>query len=345
MKSLKEISWKVDEATYRASTAISYSILSTYSRDGFRVIPNLYDHKDGEALRFGSLVDCLMTEPETLKNRFLIADFPNVTDAIVSIVKIAYQMYGELYRTIDGIPSKDLLTIIKGENYYNNYKDETKIKGIIEKGGEYYKLLSLAGTKTVMSNDDYLKAVNCIKALKTNVFTKEYFEENPFNTNVEKLYQCKFLLKFKPRDIRCMFDLLIVDHNAKTIQPCDLKTTGKNEEEFKHSFLEFRYYLQATLYSFILQQTINQDEYFKEFTIKPFKFIVINRDNQTPLIWEFPYSNLDTDFEDKYGNLYKGWKTLLNELDWYLNNETYEYPIEGYLNKGELQLDNLILKK
>ena len=35
-KSIKDISWLVDESTYRGDTAISYSILSRYDRDGFR---------------------------------------------------------------------------------------------------------------------------------------------------------------------------------------------------------------------------------------------------------------------------------------------------------------------
>ena len=43
-KSLKDISWLVDEPTYRADEALSYSTLSTYEREGkFEKLPTLFE--------------------------------------------------------------------------------------------------------------------------------------------------------------------------------------------------------------------------------------------------------------------------------------------------------------
>ena len=39
IKSIKELSWQVDEETYRANPAISYSALATYAREGHRCVP------------------------------------------------------------------------------------------------------------------------------------------------------------------------------------------------------------------------------------------------------------------------------------------------------------------
>lgn len=46
MKSLKEISWDVDEATYRADPALSYSTIARYEREGFNNLDKLFDKLD-----------------------------------------------------------------------------------------------------------------------------------------------------------------------------------------------------------------------------------------------------------------------------------------------------------
>ena len=59
MKQLTDISWNVTEAVYRKDKSISYSMLSTYERDGFDAI---FKHKQTSSLTFGSIVDTIMTD-------------------------------------------------------------------------------------------------------------------------------------------------------------------------------------------------------------------------------------------------------------------------------------------
>lgn len=342
-KSLFDLSWQVDEETYRANPAISYSILSTFARGGHTVIPHLFDKKDSEALRFGGLVDTLRTDPEAVSEKFFIADFPSLTDAITRIVKSAFTLFGETYRSLELIPFNDLFKIIEAESYYPNWKPETRVNDIIKKGTEYYNLLYLSGNKIIMSNEDYQRAKNCVDTLGTHSFTKDLFFINPFDKDIEKHYQFKFILENESNtSVKCMFDLLIVNHADKTIQPCDLKTTGKDESSFEESFLQWRYDLQATLYSYILARTIEKDEYFKDFKILPFRFIVINAYNLTPLVWEFKYNHVKSDWKDNKGNIYKGWRSLLKELLWHLNSNKYEYSVDAYSNEGILPISNLM---
>lgn len=135
-KSILDISWQVDEPTYRAHPAISYSTLSTFAREGHRCIPTLFDKKDSEALRFGGLVDTILTEPERVSEKFFIADFPSVSDTIMRMVKRAFTLYGDKYRGLDKIPFNDLLGVVNSEGYYANWKDETRVKDVITKGSD-----------------------------------------------------------------------------------------------------------------------------------------------------------------------------------------------------------------
>ena len=47
------------------------------------------------------------------------------------------------------------------------------------------------------------------------------------------------------------------------------------------------YFYQAKLYWNLIRQNLDKDEYFKNFELLPYKFIVVNRKTLTPLVWEF----------------------------------------------------------
>ena len=51
--------------------------------------------------------------------------------------------------------------------------------------------------------------------------------------------------------------LIVVDHNNKTIQPIDLKTSGHPEWDFYHSFILWHYDIQARLYWRIIKDNIS----------------------------------------------------------------------------------------
>lgn len=342
MKSIKEIAWNVTEEEYRADPAISYSTLSTFARESQKVIPHLHDKKDAEALRFGSLVDCLMTEPETLEERFFIVDFPSTSDKIETICKKAFDQENPA-RSLELVKESILLEAMQEVGYYPNWKDETRLRDVISKGKEFYGLLFLAGDKTIMSTEDYKRAQACVEALKTNPFTKKIFFVNPFEPEVEKIYQLKFRTEeIAECAVRCMMDFCIVDHAKKTIRPVDLKTTGKDEEKFEDSFIQWLYMLQGTLYTQTLKALISKDEYFRDFTILPYWFIVINRYNQTPMIWEFEDTFWEGDFLDsKTGEVLKGWRRLLQELLWHIREGKYDYSYETYQVNGIRKITRL----
>lgn len=334
-KSIRELSWNVTENEYRADSAISYSQLSSFARESQKVIPHLQDKKDTEALRFGSLVDCLLTEPETLEERFLIVDLPKVSDKVRIICDKAFAATDGA-RSLHSMNKDVLLNILEGEDYYSNWKDNTRLDQIILKGTAYYNLLSLTGDKILMSTSDYKRAVSCVTALKESPFTKDVFLINPFDGNIEKFYQLKFRVDdLAEAPVRCMMDFCIVNHTDKTIRPIDVKTTGKDEEKFEDSFIQWLYMLQGTLYTQTLEHLIRKDEYFKHFTILPYWFTVINKFNQTPMIWEFDDALHSGSFiDEKTGEYFKGWRQLLHEFLWHRENQKYDYSYETYQSNG-----------
>lgn len=288
MKELKDISWNVTEEEYRADPALSYSTLAKYERGGFNSIPTLFDKVESPSLTLGSAVDSLITGgEEEFESRFIVADFPSVPDSIVTIIKELFQWCSLTNKTLSSIDNDFIIKIAEKYNYQSNWKPETRAKVIKEKGSEYYSLLYVAGDKTILNTDTYNTVLAMVDALRTSEATKYYFApDNPFEPNIERFYQLKFKATLDGVDYRCMADLLLIDHKNKIIHPIDLKTSYKHEYEFYKSFVEWFYQIQARLYWRIIRNNLNKDEYFKNYKLDDYRFIVVSRDLH-PLVWLF----------------------------------------------------------
>lgn len=319
-KSLYDISLKISEDEYRKLPELSYSTLARFEREGFNNLSHLYDKIESPSLTFGSAVDALITgNDDEFINKFYIADVIPISDKLVEIVKAIYKECKCDY--LSDVPDEVILNIANNFSYQKNWRDDTRVRVIRENCTEYYRHLVNAGDKQVLSMDVYRKALNTVKVLKESKSTGFYFAaNNPLDNDTERFYQLKFKAKLYYIGYKCMMDEVIVSHKDKTIIPIDLKTSFHYENEFPISFLQWRYMHQARLYYRILKDNLEKDDYFKDFELLDYRFIVINGDSLKPLVWVFE----DT---KKYGALeYNNVKyadpfILGQELNYYLNNK------------------------
>lgn len=208
MKKLSEIAWNVPESVYREDPALSYSTLSRFDREGFEKLDSLFDKQESPSLLLGSIVDTILTDgEEEFNNRFIVAEYPNIPDSIIQIVKALFNEFADTHTTLTSIPDEEVIGFASRFNYQNNWKPETRAKVIKEKGWQYYNLLYLSMDKTLVSQDMYNDAIKMVEALRNSEATKWYFaDNNPFEPNVERYYQLKFKATLNGVDYRCMAD-------------------------------------------------------------------------------------------------------------------------------------------
>lgn len=291
-KSLKAISWDVSEETYRADPALSYSTLARFEREGFNNLDKLFDRIETPSLVFGSAVDSIITGgQEEFESRFLVAEFPSTSDTIMKIVNDIFREFCDTHRSLDSVPDDDIIHRASSFNYQPNWRPETRAKVIREKGADYYNLLFIAGDKTILDTQTYQDVCNAVRALKESNSIRFYFaENNPFEPDIERFYQLKFKGEFNGIKYRNMADLIIVNHKEKWVKPVDLKTSSHTEWDFYKSFVDWRYDIQARLYWAIIRQNMDKDEYFKDFKLLDYDFIIVNRRTLTPLVWTCPFT-------------------------------------------------------
>lgn len=323
-KSLKDISWDVTEEEYRADPAYSYSTLARFEREGFENLDKLYEKVESPSLTFGSMVDTILTDGmDEFNKKFFVAQFPKIDDSVKNNVNIIFERCSSTYNTILDIPDSIVINITNETGYQKNWKPETRARVLKEKGEQYYNLLFLSKDKQIVTQEDYNDANECVNILKTSEQTKEYFTENFFNDDIEILYQLKFKGWFEGIPVRVMADLIVVDHKNKRIIPVDLKTSYKPEYKFFWSFMDWLYNIQARLYWYTIRQNMDNDPYFKDFTLENYRFVVISRGTKVPLVWEYPDTTKQGELVYGRRQQYKcrDWRTILKELHYYLTTE------------------------
>lgn len=319
-KELKDISWQVSEKKYRADPALSYSTLAKYEREGFNKLDHLFDHISTQSLLEGSMVDCLITgSQEEFDNLYYVADYPSIGDKEQLVAKMLYEKYHDSYELFSYIPNDVILSVINEVGWQKNWRDETRVRVLSERIAMYYNLIIQADNKTVVDSNTYDRILKMVQTLKTSPTTQGYFADNDPMSSVKRYYQLKFRAKFENVCYRCMADLIIVDYEEKKVYPIDLKTSGHKEWDFQDSFEQWSYMIQARLYWRILKANMSNDPYFKDFTLEDYRFIVINKESLTPLVWEFPLTRAKGTLIDKEGKEYRDPFEIGKELQSYLN--------------------------
>lgn len=309
-KTLKEISWQVDEPTYRADDALSYSTLAKFAREGFNKLDTLFDKLDTPSLTFGSAVDALITGGQEEFNRnFMVADFPPITESVEKMVRILFDEFSVTHRTLNDIPDIEIIGRTEAYKYQLNWKPETRAKVIREQGGEYYALMYAAGDRKILSTEVKEQVDAAVRELRNSPATKRLFAPNSqFDNSITREYQLKFKATFNNVNYRCMADLLFVDHQNKIVYPIDLKTSSHTEWDFYQSFIQWRYDIQARLYWRIIRANMDADPIYKDYKLADYTFVVVNKTTLTPLKWTFE----DT---QKKGTLIYGRKTQIELED------------------------------
>lgn len=309
----------------------------------------------------GSAVDVLITGGNgEFDEKFYVSSLENKpSDVIKSIIQQTFHAVKSTAQRINSIQDypEILLQSCNSHNYYNNWKDETRVNKIIEYW-QYWEELKNSLNKTILSQEDYELINSIVLSLKENPYTRDYFQET---ISKDILYQVPIYFEYKDIQCKALLDMIIIDHENKTIQPIDIKTIGDYTKNFSNSLKRNRYDIQAAWYILALEYYKIQNPQLIDYEILRFKFIVESTINVgEPCV--FTISNVLENI-GKYGrvkiyqrgytslNLLEsdriftsrsesilGYEQLIDRYKWYLEN-SFEEEMIYKQNQGHFHLD------
>ncbi len=104
-KPFSSLAWDVSEKEYRADSALSYSTLAKYEREGFEHLDTLFDKVESPSLLLGSCVDTLLTDGEEAFNEaYYVSDIPSMEPTVEPVVKEVFNRFKNAYTDINAIP-------------------------------------------------------------------------------------------------------------------------------------------------------------------------------------------------------------------------------------------------
>jgi hypothetical protein len=301
----------------------------------------------GDHFLFGSIVDLMLTgsKKEFDEKYAVIDDNVSCTEAVKAIVDGVFLDYLDLedndFLTLESLQAS-VLQNCRYQNYQSKWKDETKVTKIIELGSEYFEILKTTKGKTVVSQTEYAKAVNCKAALQVDQFTREFVVEK---SKPNREFLDKFIIEFEwqGHKIKGELDRVVIDHDAKTITPIDFKTTGKSVNNFVSDFWYYRYDFQAAVYH---RGIMLSDNAFIEklisagYKLKDFLYIVVEKNlSNPPMVFNISGKVIDLGFSGgtlSNGKQLDGFEQAIMRYEFAISNDAWNYPMEYYDNGGSI---------
>ena len=352
---------------YFEAEGVSQSDLSALDQS-----PSLYKiRKEGKDFTYnenfiiGSLIDEMLTNPDGYSDKYYVHKDSLPTGQLKSYVEHLYKYRQEDVEMPTHYGGEEGETYDpEDERHYeetarmawlacgNKQSVDTMNKKFKESGIAYFEALSEAGDRTIVDEKTFTLAEDCVINAYQSPFTQKYLSPDAYDSKTHThLFQLPVFWVCKGIHCKSLIDIVIIDHENKTIQPIDIKTTGDSVYSFISSFVNYRYYLQASYYTAALHHWKESDEAKEvvpdfdikgqDYTVLPFKFLVIPKIyGGDPIVWSVDPETLELGEYGgtlKSGRKVKGFVELLDDFIWHTKNDSWQYKREVY-ERGELTL-------
>jgi len=308
----------------------SNSRLSNFDKKGARAINSKFGG-DTEELNLGALVEELLQgDNNSLKENFIITDNVKPTAFLGDLTTAMIENNAK--HNIE-----TAVTLAKMLGLWSNVVNHDVYRKKIDKQ-QFWEYLRLQKTKKrIVSPEMYTIAKTMKNGLVEGMFTKDIYNVK----KGEELIDQQVII-WNKKTCKSKLDTIKVNHKLKTLTPYDLKTTSFNKETFISSFYKFRYYIQASMYhdAIIEWAFIN----FPDYKVKPFQFIVVQKDDpNNPLVYTVSDVKIsegrDGFFNEDGKLLRKGYKQLIEEYDWHVNMNMFDFSMETYKADGNILIE------
>ena len=282
---------------------------------------------------FGSAVDHMLTEDTDFEEVYYIMKSMKLpSDAIVEVINIVFNEYaneGELAQHTNHI-----LEACARVGYGLSWKPETAVGKVVDAGSDYFLVLQKSANKTVISQEDYQKAIIACAALKTDLYISPFLTKTK---DVEIIKKPIFEFTYNGIDFKGEGDMITINHAEKKVYPIDIKTMSGMITDFPGNFWKYRYDFQGAFYSKAVTEYPAVKELLeKGYKLEPFMFFVVEKECiNKPMIFTMTHQALQIGTNGGMltnGKKLEGVKQAVTRYIYHKDSGKWDYPMEYYLN-------------
>ena len=356
------------EKEYRALEIDSYSSIKVFIEDRKKyfkefVLKEAVRDKDTDSTIFGSLVDCLLFAPHEFEDRYVMGIAQPPTGQYLDFVKelmrftvLSLDENGRVTRELEKM-MEDAYGAVKFDRngiavaFKRDSFDVVKEKFIGTDLELYYRQLRDCYGKTLIEISDLERAQNVVNALRSNRNSRDIINLSSENTDgICEVFDQFPVIGYVPAKIigsenhfslKGLIDRLVINHEIKEIDIYDLKTAWDNEGEFATNYLKYKYYIQATIYYYLVIQWKNANG-FSHYRVNFPSFIVAESSNyKEPLIYITDERNFKQGMKgfSLRGKYHIGVHKAITDLVWHKETGIWTISKDNSLNKGVVRID------
>ena len=284
------------------------------------------DVKTGKHFDEGSLVHCMVLEPEQLKEKFVNMGISVPTDS----TRLCIEHLLSLERDTSELDEyhEEIIAYLKEVNLHQSLVDDKKApfktgdekrleKIITENSIEYFRIMVEGREKTIVDvaswDKCYAKAEAIMNCEKAAFLLKKVNETDEVRYEIE--------LSHRPDElqygVKGIMDAIKVDRENKIVYISDVKTHGGKLKDFATAAEKYEYWLQPIIYK-ILAESLLRGRAFDYFIV--FHFIVVDQNND---VYCFPVEN--SSMEKYFTELFH---MINKKISYHITNKDFTLPYE-----------------
>jgi len=213
------------------------------------------DSKDAHLVA-GSVLHCLLFEPEEFDEKFLLlpGKLPSGNNKTVIDNIFKYHLtLGNNTLTLEDY-SQEIISELLTINLHQSLKtDQQRLDKIITADHkEYFEFLKSSLSKAIVDQDTLNGCKVSVEVLKLNSSVRALLQldrtKEDTHITVHNELPLAIDVDYLPFGFKGILDNIVIDAEAKTVFINDLKTTGKNLADFPESVQYYKYWIQAVIY-------------------------------------------------------------------------------------------------
>jgi hypothetical protein len=282
-------------------------------------VMNQREDSKGTHLVAGSVLHCLLFEPETFDDKFTVLPGKLPSDKNKQVIDNIFKYHLTLGNNTLTLAdySQEIISELLTINLHQSLKtDQQRLDKIITPDyKEYFEFLKSSLVKTIVDQDTLNGCKVSVEVLKLNNSVRALLQLDKTEEDTHITVHNELLLAidvdYQPFGFKGILDNIVIDSESKTIFINDLKTTGKNLADFPDAVKYYRYWIQAVVYHKIAYNKFVKglpDEADWNIVVT---FIVIDKYNQiypfqvsqeSLAIWQQDFENIEDIVKYHYEN-------------------------------------------
>lgn len=300
---------------YLSFSGLSKAMYSPMFYYNYYVLGQREDKTEAHLIE-GSLIHCLLLEPQNFAEKFYISTNKIPGENTKKIIDTLFRENPTM-TDLDHYHLEILNKLVNMNLHQSLKTDEQRIaKVITEDAKEYLKSLIDSKNKIVIDQTMYDSANVSAELMKNDPLIREslYMDKTEFD-NIESYTEYPFMIDIPNTSfgLKGIVDKVIIDHDKKLYCIRDIKTTGKTISEFSESVEYYNYWAQIALYCILVRQHFGLEYGYD------CQFIVIDKYKQKYVFDVSPLTLVQ-------------WSLKLNEelekFEWYYTNKDFTLPYE-----------------